>query len=105
MKIRAAVLVAVGCLLGRAALGSTQVITNGGFESISALPWFPAKDISTVPVVVNPIQAHSGNNFLKLGNESGDGSGQRGQAVFQNVAMPTNALVARFSYFWGGAIG
>src|SRR5690348_5152530 len=100
MKIRGAVLVAVGCLLGRVALGSTQVITNGGFESISTAPWFAARDISVVPVVTNPLFAHSGNNFLQLGNEAGNGSGTAAQVVLQTVVIPTNALVAQFNYFW-----
>lgn len=105
MKIRGAVLVAVGCLLGRVALGSTQVITNGGFESISAAPWFAARDISVVPVVTNPLFAHSGNNFLQLGNEAGNGSGTAAQVVLQTVVIPTNALVAQFNYFWGCSVG
>ena len=99
MKIRAAVLLAIGCLFGRAAFGSTNLVVNGGFESLS--PAWQAINLPSVPVTSNPLQAHGGNNFLQLGNATGVSS----QAVLQTVTIPTNTLVLRFGYFWGCSIG
>src|SRR5262249_4772330 len=49
--------------------------------------------------------AHSGFNFLSLGNASGNGNGGPQLVALQAVNIPTNTLVARFSYFWGCSIG
>src|SRR5438105_4075083 len=101
MRLRAVFLLAIGVLLGRGAFGSTQLITNGGFEAVSSAPWVAAQDLTSVPVVVNPAQAHSGNNFVELGNANGTFH----QAIFQTIDIPTNTLVARFSYFWSSTNG
>jgi hypothetical protein len=101
MKYRAVFLVAIGVLFGRMGFGATQLITNGGFEAVSVAPWQFSQNLASVPVVANPAVAHSGNNYLSLGNVNGVAN----QAVFQVFDVPTNALVARFSYFWGCSIG
>ncbi len=101
MKLKVAFLVAVGFLLGPVAFGATQLITNGGFEASSPDPWLPGDPLPSVPVVVDPTTAHSGSKYLSLGNANGPFN----QAVFQNIDIPTNALVTRFSYFWGCSIG
>jgi hypothetical protein len=82
------------------AFGSTNLVVNGGFESLSPA-WQPILGISSVPVVTNPTEAHGGNNFLQLGNATGVSS----QGAIQSVTTPTNTLVLRFSYFWGCFIG
>jgi hypothetical protein len=99
MKMRVAFLVAVGCLLGRVALGSTNLIVNGGFES--GFTGWAALNSNPVTVSGNPLQAHSGNNFLQLGNATGISS----QGALQSIAVPTNTLVLRFSYFWACSTG
>jgi len=99
MKITAAFLVAVGCLLGRVALGSTNLISNGGFES--GFAGWVALNSNPVTVSGNPLQAHGGNDFLQLGNAAGISS----QGALQNILVPSNTLVLRFSYFWGCSTG
>ncbi len=101
MKLRVVFLVAIGFLFGRVAFGATELIANGGFEVSPPDPWVASLDITTVPVVANPSEAHSGTDFLSLGNANGTGD----QAVFQNLNIPTNAIVVRFTYFWGCSIG
>src|SRR6185312_9055772 len=99
MKIKAAFLVAIGCLFGRVAFGSTNLIVNGGFESGFA-GWVT---LNSNPVTVsgNPLQAHGGSDFLQLGNAAGISS----QGALQNILVPSNTLVLRFSYFWGCSTG
>jgi hypothetical protein len=99
MKNRAAFLVAVGCLLGRVALGSTNLVVNGGFES--GFSGWATLNGNPVTVSGNVLQAHSGNNFLQLGNATGISS----QGALQSIAVPSNTLVLRFSYFWGCSTG
>src|SRR6185312_13796903 len=102
MKLRAVFLLAIGCFLfGRVASGSTQLLTNGGFEGLTPAPWTPSPPLAAVPVVTDPGTAHSGNNYLSLGNLNGITN----EAVFQSIDVPTNVLVARFTYFWGCSIG
>ena len=71
--MRAAFLVAIGCLLGQAAFGSIELITDGGFEAGSPAPWLSSANGFPIsaPVVANSIQAHTGNNFASLGNANG----------------------------------
>jgi hypothetical protein len=99
MKKIAVFLVAVGCLLGREAFGVTELIGNGGFESPSTVPWQFLGNLVSVPVVANPGQAHGGNNFLSLGNENGVAA----QGVFQVVTIPTNTLLAKYTFFWNSS--
>src|SRR4051812_19283882 len=101
MRRIAVVLVAIGFLFGRGAFGATQLITNGGFEVTSGTPWQTSGALANVPVVTNPALTHGGNSFLSLGNANGVVS----EGVFQTLIIPTNTLVARFTYFWGGSIG
>ena len=102
MKITAAILVAIGCLFGRVAFGSIELMTNGGFEALSPNPWLSSANGSTisVPVVVNPAQAHTGNNFASLGNANGP----LNESLYQNINIPTNALAIRYTYFWGCSV-
>jgi hypothetical protein len=92
---------AAGLLLGRVGFAATQLITNGGFEVTSGAPWQLSGNLTSVPVVVDEPIAHTGNDFLSLGNANGTNS----QGVFQTITIPTNTLVARFSYFWGCSTG
>ena len=103
MKNKLAVVGAIGFLFVRMALGATEVITNGGFETLPAAPWVPGLALagSAVPVVVSPGVAHGGNNYLSLGNAYGTNY----QYVYQTINVPTNVLLARFSYFWGCSVG
>jgi hypothetical protein len=101
MRYRLGFLVAIGFLFGQVAFGATELITNGGFEVSSGAPWQVSGALAAVPVVVNQPVAHSGNAYLQIGNVNGTNS----QGVFQTITIPTNTLVARFSYFWGCSIG
>jgi hypothetical protein len=100
MKNRAVLLVAIGVLLGRVAFGATQLISNGGFES-GTNGWQYSAPLTTVPIVNNAAQAHGGSIFLELGNVGGVVN----EAVSQTILVPTNTLLAQFSYFWGSSIG
>jgi len=100
MRSKVAVLLAaIGFLFGRESFGATELITNGGFES-GATGWQAAPG-SSVTIVGNPLQAHSGNNFLALGNQNGPVV----QGIFQTVTIPANTLYARYSYFLGASSG
>lgn len=92
MKYLAVVLVAVGLLFGRQAFGVTELVVNGGFESVPSTPWQFNGALSGVPVVIDS----SGNHYLSLGNVNG----VTNQAVFQTVIIPTNTVLALFSYYW-----
>jgi hypothetical protein len=93
--------VAIGLLLGRETFAATQLITNGGFEAVSGVPWQTSGGLVGVPIVVNPAVAFSGNDYLSMGNAGGVFN----EGVFQIITVPTNTLLARFTYFWGGSIG
>ena len=67
-------------------------------------PWVPAFNLTTVQVISNPLQAHTGNNFMEIGNFSG-GSSSSQEGALQIASVPTNTLLLRFSYFWGCSIG
>lgn len=95
MKKLAVFLVAVGLLLGREAFGVTQLVTNGGFE-LGSIGWVPALNLVNVPVVTNQPAAHSGNMFLNLGNVNGTIS----LRVYQTVTIPTNTVLALYSFYW-----
>ncbi|HEY2081197.1 MAG TPA: hypothetical protein VGI88_00305, partial [Verrucomicrobiae bacterium] len=95
-RIAVWVVVAIGCLLGRETFAVTQLITNGGFEAASSAPWQPALALSSIPIVDNPINARTGNNYLNLGNVGGVVS----ERVFQTVTIPTNTLLAQYTFFW-----
>src|SRR5436305_1309035 len=93
-------------LLGRALFGATQLISNGGFESVSVVPWQIVGDPGSTPLF-NPLQSHSGSYFLTMGNANGPSA----QGVFQVITIPTNAIVVPYTYFWnvssidaGGAV-
>jgi hypothetical protein len=96
MKNIVVLLVAVGCLFARAAFGITDIITNGGFEVSPETPPWQFSGLTGVPVVSIPQLAHTGNNFLSMGSANGVTS----QSVFQSVQIPTNALLALFTYWW-----
>ncbi len=96
----AVLLAAIGFLFGRESFGATELIVNGGFESSSA-PWVGVGSLTSVPIVTNPLNAHSGNSYLSLGSQNGPAV----QGVFQTVTIPTNTLFARYSYFLGASSG
>src|SRR5882724_9134570 len=100
MRNRLGLVLAIGFLFGRVAFGATQLITNGGFE-LGSLGWQVSGNLVNVPVVNNSAQAHSGNSFLSLGNAGGVVT----EGTFETILIPTNTLLAQFSYFWGSAIG
>lgn len=89
------VLVAIGLLLGRTTFASIQLISNGGFENGSSAPWQPSLALSSVPIVNIPTNANTGNNYLNLGNVGGVVS----ERVFQTVTIPTNTLLAQYTFF------
>lgn len=88
-------LVAIGCLFGRETFGASELIQNGGFESFSTAPWQFVGTLTGISFSQNPLFAHTGNGYLNMGNVNGPAV----QGVFQVVTIPTNALLANFSYF------
>jgi hypothetical protein len=102
MNKRVAFLVAIGCLLGWAVFGSTELIGNGGFEGLTPDPWLASANGFTItpPIVGNPAQAHTGNNFASLGNANGPLK----ESLYQNIHIPGNALAVRYTYFWGCSV-
>ncbi|HEX4265249.1 MAG TPA: Ig-like domain-containing protein [Verrucomicrobiae bacterium] len=95
-RIAVWMVVAIGFLLGRETFAATQLITNGGFEGVSSAPWQPGLALSTIPIVNIPTNANTGNNYLNLGNVGGIVS----ERVFQTVTIPTNTLLAQYTFFW-----
>jgi hypothetical protein len=93
--------VAIGFLLGRTTFAATQLITNGGFELGPGF-WQTSGSLANLPApVVTGSTAHSGANYLSMGNIDG----VNGEGVFETITVPTNTLLARFTYFWGCAVG
>ena len=99
MRYKAVFLLAIGFLFGRVAFGATELIGDGGFEASLTAPWQFGGDLASVPVVTAPTLAHSGNNYLSLGNVNG----VTNQSVYQVVAIPANTLFARYTYFWAAS--
>jgi hypothetical protein len=89
---------AIGFLFGQSAFGVTQLVTNGGFESGSA-GWQFQGSLVNVPVFTNPNLANRGTNFLSMGNQNGAVPAVQ-QGVFQTVTIPTNTLLAQYSFYW-----
>src|SRR5690349_19220652 len=89
-------LVAIGLLLGRVAFGATELIANGGFESFSTAPWQVVGNLTGINFVSNQSQAHTGTNFLTMGNVNGP----QAQRVFQVVTIPSDTILADYSYFF-----
>jgi hypothetical protein len=97
MKNKVAVLVAIGCLFGRGSFGATELVVNGGFETPTA-PWQFVGNLNGISFSANQAFAHTGTNFLSLGNVNGT----QPQRVFQVVTIPADTILASFSYFLGG---
>jgi len=83
----------MSCVMS-AALGQTQLIINGGFESQNEGEW----QISGqgAGIVDNPNVAHSGNDYLALG---GANSGTL-QTAYQIITIPTDTVAAILSYYY-----
>ena len=92
---------AIGLWFGRDVFGATELISNGGFESPTA-PWQFAGTLNGIAFSSNPTFAHTGNSFLSLANINGPVVGANFQRVYQVVTIPTNTILATFSYFWSG---
>jgi hypothetical protein len=74
------------------ALGQTELIQDGDFES----PIFTAWSISTGAGIKNTPQgaAHGGANYLSLGNNS-----LQVQLVYQTITIPSNAVSAKLTFY------
>jgi Big-like domain-containing protein/List-Bact-rpt repeat protein len=90
-------LLAIGLLFGRETFGATELMVNGGFETPTA-PWQFQGNFTGISFSSNPTFAHTGNNFLSMGNVNGT----QFQRVFQVVTIPTNTILAEYSYFCSG---
>src|SRR6266478_6374852 len=76
-----------------AALGQTQLIQDGDFESpIFIPPWTISGAGISVPN--NPAGAHSGAHYLQLGNVAGP------QVVYQSIVIPADGAVGVLSYYY-----
>ncbi|MEY2465916.1 MAG: hypothetical protein QOD03_437, partial [Verrucomicrobiota bacterium] len=91
-------MVAVAVLLVRAAFGATQLISNGGFEGTSFSPWMFPGTQTGIQVVTDSSRAHSGLNFLTMGNLNGPINPP--QVVLQTILIPSNALSVTLNYYW-----
>ena len=90
-------LLAVGCLLlGRSAFGVSQLIQDGGFESLDPLGFWTVGGNSQTGVSFFPNVAHTGLESLQMGNANGPII----QEVHQTVTVPTNTILLQVSYFW-----
>src|SRR5215467_11398650 len=74
-----------------ATLGQTELIQDGDFES----PIFTAWNISTgAGIRINSAGAHSGANYLSMGNNS-----LQVQLVYQTITIPSNAVAATLKFY------
>ena len=83
MKICAALLVAIGCLLGRVAFGSTELVTNGGFEALDASS-VAARDSTAVGS--GGVQSRHSTQREQL-SFAGNINGPTNEAVFQTITF------------------
>ena len=77
-----------------AALGQTQLIINGGFESQNAGEW----QISGLGAGIrdNPNIAYDGIGYLALGGASAGNL----QTVYQTITIPNNTVAAELTYYY-----
>ncbi len=89
-----AFLAGLASCLASAALGQTQLIVNGGFESQNGGEWV----ISGLGAGIrdSTTAAHSGMGYLAF---SGAGGGSA-QAAYQTITVPTNTVAAELSYYY-----
>lgn len=94
----------VGLMVGllRAAFAQTELISNGGFESTTLSPWTSMTTAGWTQIGIgisnNAAAAHTGSYFLSMGNWQ-----SATQGVYQLITIPTNAVVARLTYYWSVA--
>jgi hypothetical protein len=83
----------MSCVMS-AALGQTQLIINGGFESQNQGEW----QISGLGAGIkdNPAAAYDGSDYLALGG----GSAASLQSAYQTITIPTNTVAAELSYYY-----
>src|SRR3954470_9160353 len=94
MKIKFSLALLLFVAVARNVSAETQLISNGGFE-IGLSSWTVAGSAGA-SVVTNSAAAHAGSSaYLSLGNVSG-----AGQAVYQTITIPTNAIYPTLTYFW-----
>ena len=91
MKIAKLLAGVVGCGIGAAAFGQTNLIVDGGFETPNPGAW--QISAQTPGILYNPNVAYDGYYYLALGGNS------FAQTVFQTVTLPTNTVAAALSYF------
>jgi hypothetical protein len=93
MKITMLLVGLMSCAIS-AALGQTQLIVNGGFESPNEGQW----QISGLGAAIkdNAAIAYDGMGYLALGGASAGGL----QTVYQTVTLPTNTVAAELSYYY-----
>ena len=77
-----------------AAFGQTQLITNGGFESVET-PWSGEGTTASPQLLNNAAVAHSGSGYLEMGGFATDN-----QSIYQTVTFPTNAIDETFSFYY-----
>src|SRR6267142_2416282 len=75
------------------AYGQTQLIVNGGFETVSQGEWVISGTGASQKS--SPGFQHSGAAYLGLGNAT-----IVNQSAFQTIFIPTNTVVAALSYFY-----
>lgn len=81
----------------RSGFAQTQLITNGGFENgNNGWSVFGAG----AGVRSNPTIPHSGSANMVMGNVSGTAANPILQVVYQDVAIPTNAVNAQLTYWY-----
>lgn len=87
------VLLAAGMLFSRTVFGVTQLVTNGNFNAIiPSAGWGISPQSSTSTGILFE------NGFLSMGNTPGTNT----QFVFQTVTIPTNTILAQYSFVLSG---
>jgi hypothetical protein len=76
------------------AIGQTNLIVDGGFETQNQTVWVISGPEARI--VDNPAFAYEGNDYLSLGGFTSGAT----QIAYQTVTIPTNTLAAELSYYY-----
>jgi hypothetical protein len=78
-----------------AALGQTNLILDGGFESPNGALWWQISGLGA-GIKDNPAAAYDGTGYLALGGASAGSL----QAAYQTITLPANTVAATLSYYY-----
>jgi hypothetical protein len=84
----------MSCVIS-AALGQTNLISDGGFESPNGALWWQISGLGA-GIKDNPAVAYDGTGYLALGGASAGSL----QAAYQTITLPANTVAATLSYYY-----